>query len=90
MGYIGTPTLQTSSAMQELVPTPPSTYSFQTYCLYRMSFLNDQDCTIIINGTSTLFLRAGQGFESDSRDLGITSFVIKESGITYNFIGGVS
>jgi hypothetical protein len=87
-GYIGTPTLQTSTANQELVPTPPSTYPYKNYCLYRMSFLNDQDCTIILNGTTTLFLRAGQGFESNSDDLGITSFVIKEAGITYNFVAG--
>jgi hypothetical protein len=41
-----------------------------------------------LNGVTTLFIRAGQGFEIDSDDKGITSFVIKEAGITYNFIAG--
>jgi hypothetical protein len=87
-GYLGTDTLKTSTAMVELVPTPPSTYPYGSYSLYRIAFLNDQDCTIILNGVTTLFIRAGQGFEIDSDDKGITSFVIKEAGITYNFIAG--
>jgi hypothetical protein len=89
-GYIGTDSKKTSTSMIEIIPTPPSSYTFKKYNCYEFSFYNDQDCTVIINGETTVFLRAGFGFEMDSTDQPIHSFVIKESGITYTFIGGVS
>jgi hypothetical protein len=85
-GYIGSSQLLTSTVNQEIIPSPPSSKPFKKYSLYQMSFLNDQNCTVVINEDATIFLRAGQGFESDSEDMPIYSFVVKESGITYNWI----
>lgn len=87
-GFIASNTLKTSTANLEIIPTPPSTYYKKKYGCYRMSFLNDQDCTVIVNGTE-IFLRAGQGFETNEVDAEIYSFIIKESGITYNFVCGM-
>jgi hypothetical protein len=87
-GFIGSNTLKTSVANEQLIPTPPNNYYKKQYACYRFSFLNDQDCVVVANGTE-LFLRAGQGFETDENDVEIYSFIIKPAGITYNFIGGV-
>jgi hypothetical protein len=86
-GFIGSDSLKVSSVMEEVVPLPPASKPFKRYSLYQFSFLNhDADCTVVINEDATIFLRAGQGFESDSEDMPIYSFVVKESGITYNWI----
>lgn len=85
-GYIGTDSLKVSVGNDQLVPTPPSSYPYSKYSFYKFSFNNQQDCTVIINNTTTIFIPAEQGFEMDSDDLGITSFVIKESGVTYTFV----
>lgn len=86
-GYIGTDSIKTSTAMQEIIPTPPLSWSVG-YKLYKFEFINsDQDCTVIINSTTTLFLRAGYGFEINESDQPITSFIIKEAGVTYTYTG---
>jgi hypothetical protein len=86
-GYIGTDTLKTSVAQQELIPSPPVNWTVK-YSLYKFTFMNDQDCSVLINGNTTaIFLRAGQGFETTDSDAPIYSFKINESGITYNFVG---
>jgi hypothetical protein len=89
-GYIGTDTVKTSTSNLEIIPTPPSSSPFKKYSCYKFSYTNGQDCTVIVNGVTTLFIPAGQGFEIGEVDQPINSFVIKESGITYTFIGGVS
>jgi hypothetical protein len=86
MPFLGSPSIQTSTANQQLVPNAPSSWTLG-YSFKKFSFANDQDCTITVNTDSPIFLRAGQGFESDKSDTPITSFLIKESGITYNWIG---
>ena len=84
-GYIGSPSLLTTqNENEEIIPSPPKGKS--KYNLYRLSFQADQECTIIINNGSPLFLRAGQAFSTNETDWKITSFKIKEKGITYNFI----
>jgi hypothetical protein len=86
-GYIGTDTLKTSVAQQELIPSPPANWNTK-YSLYKFTFMNDQDCSVLINGNlSAIFLRAGQGFDTDDSDAPIYSFKIVETGITYNFVG---
>lgn len=87
IGYLGTSQLMTSTSNLELVPSPSASWNVG-YKLYRFSFLNDQDCTVIVNGVTTLFIRASQGFEINEPDAPITSFVIVTAGITYNFVAG--
>lgn len=78
-GFCGAPSLQTSVLGKEIVPAGKRFYKF--------SFINDQDCTIKINGGDPIFLRAAQGFDSGKVDVLIRSFVIVEASVTYNFIG---
>lgn len=85
-GYLGSPDLQTSTANQEIIPTPPVGWT-TGYNIYKFSFVNDQACHVKVNGNSQIFLRAGQGFNMDQNDRLINSFVIVESGITLNWIG---
>jgi hypothetical protein len=87
-GFVGSDSLKVSSAMEQVVPTPPITYPFKKYSFYQFSFLNhDADCSVYINDNANpIFLRAGQGFESDAEDMPIYSFIIKEAGITYNYL----
>jgi hypothetical protein len=82
-GYIGSNSLQTSTANQEIIPSIPIQYN-----LYKFQFQNDEDCSIFINKSAApLFLRAGQGFEMDKNDAPIYSFKIVEADITFNWIG---
>jgi hypothetical protein len=88
-GYIGTDSLKTSTANLQIIPTTPAGFSLGTkYNLYKFAFMNDQDCSVLINDNITaIFLRAGQGFETNESDAPIFSFKIVEAGISYNFVG---
>jgi hypothetical protein len=85
-GYIGSPSLQTSTANQEIIPTKPAGWT-HGYNLYKFSFMNDQDCVVVINNLAPIFLRAGQGMNVDNMDSPVWSFKITTSGITFNFVG---
>jgi hypothetical protein len=88
-GFIGSPSLQTSVAGADIIPSPPSNYALgKKYSLYKLAFMNDSDCSVLINENSAaIFLRAGQGFETNELDSPIYSFKIVEAGISYNFLG---
>jgi hypothetical protein len=85
-GYIGSSSLQTSTANQEVIPSPPAGWTFGYFC-YKFSFMNDQDCHVKINGGDQIFLRAGQGWQMDQNDKPISSFIIVDSTITFNWFG---
>lgn len=84
-GYLGSPKLETSTANQEIVPSKPQNWT-QGYKLYKFSFSNKQATKVIINKETTIYLEAGQGFEMESGDAQIFSFVIVSSGIPFNWI----
>lgn len=86
-GYLGSPSLLVSKANQEIINAKPANWTYG-YKLYKFSFDNTQNCTVIINGKAKIFLKAGQGFEMNVGDEPITSFVIVESGIEFVWIGG--
>ncbi|MFS0643692.1 hypothetical protein [Siminovitchia sp. 179-K 8D1 HS] len=86
IGYIGSQELQTSEANKEIIPSKPDDWT-HGYKLYKFSFMNESDCTVVINDKYTIFLKANQGLSIDKGDEPIVSFKIKEGGIKYNFIG---
>ncbi len=86
-GFLGSAALETSVANAEIVPSAPADWTDDLYTFYKFDFYNDQDCTVKINGGNAIFLRAGQGFNSDVTDADITSFKIVENNITYNWFG---
>lgn len=83
-GYHGSPKLMTSKANEEVVPAPPSNWSYG-YTFYKFQFKNAEDCSVTINKENTIFISAGDGFTTTPEDAPITSFVIKEANITYNW-----
>lgn len=86
-GYIGSPQLEiTDSPNYEVIPDSPPSWT-NGYSFYKFAFLNDSDCTVKINGGAPIFLRANQGFSSDYYDQPISSFVIVEEGIQFNWVG---
>lgn len=85
-GYLGSDVLETSVANAEIIPDPPSDWTYG-YKLYKMDFMNQTACTIRINDKVDLYLLAKQGFKMNIQDEPITSFKIIESGIQYNWIG---
>lgn len=85
-GYIGSSQKEKSNPNQEVIPSPPTGWT-NGYALYKFAFMNDQDCTVKINNSNPIFLRAGQGFATEPYDKPITSFVIVEGNIDYNWIG---
>jgi hypothetical protein len=84
-GYMGSSSLQTSTANQEIVPSKPSNWTLG-FSFYKFSFDNDQACSVKINGGNPIYLRDGQGFECTEIDSPITSFIVVDSGISFNWI----
>ena len=80
-GFLGSPSILISGSSQELVDPGVSFHKF--------SFYNHQECTISINGSEPIFLVAKQGFSSDRHDKLISSFIINESGVPFNWIGAI-
>lgn len=85
-GYLGTDSVKTSVNNAEIIPSAPVGWTLP-YELYKFSFLNYADCSVLVNNTTTLFLKANQGFEMSENDEPITSFKILADGITYSWIG---
>lgn len=72
---LGSSALQTSVANAEIIPTGKTIINFK--------LMNDQVCTISINGQTAVYVRANQGIEIPV----VTSCKIVENGITFNWIG---
>jgi hypothetical protein len=84
-GYCGSGANAVSSANQELVVNPTNWTKFS---FYKFDFMNASPCNVKINGSAPIYLLANQGFECDATqgDALIASFVIVDSGISYNFV----
>lgn len=72
---VGSPSLETSVANAEIVPTGKKIINFELY--------NDQACTISVNGQSAIYVRAAQGISIPV----VNSCKIIQNSITYNWIG---
>lgn len=90
---IGSPSLQNSKANQEIVPKAPEGWTvpieFEVF-----SFLNTDDCTVILNGINELtgednkiFLKAGQGMSINEKDVKVKSCKVVEPNVLFNWIG---
>lgn len=87
-GYIGSSDiLVTSQTNTEIIPIEPKSIPYSKCHCYKFSFIAQQPCHFVINGTTRLFREANVGFETDSIDAEIYSFVIEESGVNYQFTG---
>ncbi|MCM3110021.1 hypothetical protein [Lederbergia lenta] len=80
--YIGSEALEVSVANKDIIQETSKRYN-----LYKFSFINDSDCTVVVNDKARLFLRANQGFSIDEVDSPIWSFKVVEDGIQYNWLG---
>jgi hypothetical protein len=78
-GYIGSDSIQTSVAGQEIIP--------EGYIMYKMTLINNQECTIEINDNDPIFLRAYQGFNMNVHDREIYSLSIVEADIKFSWFG---
>jgi len=85
-GYVGTDDIKTSTANQDIVKTEQMNNEGIKQ-LYKFSFLNHSPCHVIINNKEPIFLDEKQGFDMTHVDAPITSFVIVEEGVEYQFIG---
>ena len=87
-GFIGTKQWEITSGINtEIIESPPPNWSTK-FNLYKFSFINpEHDCTVIINNKFELFIPAGRGFNTEEVDAPIWSFVIKQSGVKYSYIG---
>lgn len=85
MTYMGSSELMLSQARQQVIPEKPEDWT-HGYAYKNFSFINKNACTVEINGGQPIFLDIEQGFESNGGNP-ITSFVIVESGIEYQWIG---
>lgn len=85
--YLGSESLQTSIANEEIIPLAPDEWTSERYKFIRFSFHNEQDCTVQVNNNTKIFLTAGKGFATDENIPPITSFKIVESGIQFYYAG---
>lgn len=83
-GYLGFNSLQTSVANAEIVPTPPADWT-NGYNLYNIEFYNLDDCTIIVNNETEIFIYAGKGWGMEYKDRHVISFKVKESNVRFTF-----
>lgn len=74
----------TSTANQQIIINPTD-WTF--YDLYEFSFMNEQACTVRVNGSNPIPCPANVGFEISENDAPLTSFVIIESGIAFVWRG---
>ncbi|MCM3387353.1 hypothetical protein M3649_04290 [Ureibacillus chungkukjangi] len=85
-GYLGTNKVEISVQNQEIVPPKKEKWTLG-YHLYKFSFLNHQNCLVVVNQETEIYLEAGQGFEIDRYDKPITSFIIKNADIPFTWVG---
>lgn len=79
-GYNGGESISTSNQqLFENVAIPRKYYEF--------SFLNEQKCSVKVNGSNPIPCPAGIGFEINSNDAPIGSFVIVEPNINFTWRG---
>ena len=87
MQYLGSSAIMTSTSNQEIVQTQlVAPYT----SLGKFTFINDAVCHVLINGSTSIYLRANQGFYSEQSDYHISSFIVIDSGITFTWIGEIS
>lgn len=84
-GYLASPEIQISTENHEIVPEKPSEWT-NGYRIKKLSFSNVEECTLLINNETEVKIPSGRGFEMGYDDPVITSFIIKESGIQFNFV----
>lgn len=78
--FYGSPSLQTSTENQELVP--------ERTAFYKFSFSPKSNCTVMINDSEPILIESELGFNMNQVDAYISSFIIVDSGIEYSWIGG--
>lgn len=91
-GYYGTDSLKTTEEnMEEILDfsnvqkNPANKY---VNSFYRFDLDNKNDCTIYVNGSEDgIFLEAGNGWRTEIEDPVTKSIKIKESGVTYKWVG---
>lgn len=84
--FLGSPQIETSQAGKEIVPLPQdgdSPYSFVEF-----SIMVESDCTVSINDSSPIFLRAGV-MDIAKHHADIYSFKILDNGIKYNWMAAL-
>lgn len=77
-GMVGSAAILASVAGQEIVPAGRKFKSFE--------LMNDQACTISVNGDAAFHLRAAQGLSVKAEDFPINSVKITEPAITFNWV----
>ncbi|RYI30630.1 hypothetical protein EVU96_09445 [Bacillus infantis] len=83
-GYLATDSKKVSTANQELIVKPEGT---TVYTVYKWSFKNYNECTVLVNNETRIFLDALDGFEVTHRDPPIYSFIIETPDVEYIFVG---
>ena len=85
-GFVGSNAIKTSTANQEIIPAAPQGWN-RGYHLYKFQFINYEATNVIINEQTNLYLKANQGFETETGDAEIFSFVVVDANIDYQWAG---
>lgn len=78
---------------EQIVPQAPQGWTVPI-AFRSFTFMNTEECHIVLNGNSRLggeenviYLRPYQGFSVCEEDVKVFSFIIKEVGVEYNWVG---
>ena len=85
-GYKASPFVETSIANAEVLP--PTPLGQVPIHFYKFTFINDADCSLLINNDPIpKFIRAGQWLNVSETDIPISSIKVVESNVPYNWFG---
>ncbi|WP_099301839.1 hypothetical protein [Bacillus sp. Marseille-P3800] len=84
--FIGSDAIKESVAGEELVPLPP--HGYNPYSLKEFTLQVESDCTVSINDSSPIYVRAGS-LNISKHQADIDSFKIMEDGISYNWMAAL-
>lgn len=91
MPYVGSSGIEVSTANQELVVTPVDWVNTKMF-YSQFSFLNEDPCTVCINGSDPIYLRAFQGWNVEANKNNnlqpVKSFKIVEQNVKFNLAAG--
>lgn len=87
--FFGTESMKVSVAGENVIENIEG-WSYNPPRLTSFSFMNEESCTVSVNGSDPIYLKEYQGFFFESKHGGyVDSFVVLEDGINYQTIGGV-
>lgn len=84
-GFFSSKGYEITEANKELIPKKIK--GNPNVIAYKLSFVPDKSCHVLINNKDEIFVTANYGFAIESEEKLISSFKVKEGGVKYYLLG---